>query len=188
MLANANNEDARKRITDDQIAALLVLLIALGRTILPKAVEIAIGDSGVSPELADKLAKALRKNEDYLTTSLAPAIATKLQRVYFDPDIQLAISTGDGKDVLSAVLYTIEARVESYATEFWNLYNWGVGLSSDGPIKAYLDPLAQHCTDCPQYHMESGKEYKSFADYLGTTGQRVPGDFECKSGCRCWLE
>jgi len=140
--------------------------------------------------LVDKLAEALRSNETYLATSLIPAIATKLQRAFDDPDILLAISSGAGEETLRAVLFTVESRVESYATEYWNLYNWGVGLDAkenNKPIKAFLDPQAQHCTDCPIYHDEAGRLYESFSEYLSATSQRVPGDFKCQSGCRCWL-
>ena len=189
-LADAKDAESRKRITDERLAILLVLLIALGRKTLPNAIDIAVGNNGQSPELVDKLAEALRSNETYLATSLIPAIATKLQRAFDDPDILLAISSGAGEETLRAVLFTVESRVESYATEYWNLYNWGVGLDAkenNKPIKAFLDPQAQHCTDCPIYHDEAGRLYESFSEYLSATSQRVPGDFKCQSGCRCWL-
>jgi hypothetical protein len=140
--------------------------------------------------MVDKLSQILKENEGYLTDSLIPALRAKLLKSFDDPDIQVAIEAGDGAEVLGSVLSTVTARVESYAGEWWQMHQWGVGLLSDEmgkTLKGFLDPQAQHCDDCPMFHDEAGREYASFQDYLNTTGQRVPGDFQCKSNCRCSL-
>jgi hypothetical protein len=188
-LAKSNPED-RNKVIDDRLAILLLLLIGLGRKSIPDALDLAVGDNGKSPAMVDKLSALLKENEVYLTDSLIPAIKAKLLKAFDDQDIQIAIQAGDGAEVLGAVLSTVGARVESYAGTWWQMHQWGTGLLADElgqPIKANLDPLAEHCADCPQFHDEGGREYASFQDYLNATSGRVPGDFACHGNDRCWL-
>ena len=189
-LATETDAENQKRIIDEKLALLLILLIGLGRRRIPDALELGMDDEPTPPEAFRKLAEILEGNERFLTDSLIPAIRQKLENAFADADIILAIQTGEGNEVIRAVLQTLHARVASYAGEWWTAWNWGSGFMAEllsKKISAHLDPTAQHCSECPEFQAEGGRIYNSWAEYLATTGGRTPGQFKCRGNCRCWI-
>lgn len=191
----AREKDDSKR--DALIAVLLALLLArlmeIARVDLPNAVALGVGRNLTPPEVYKKLAEIMAENETYLENSLIPAIASKLRNALADEQLRRSISTGavDAAVTLKGWLDTFMSRVASYAGAWWRLYNWSVGMSVDDQrltVTAHLDPQAHHCSECPLYHRDGGEFYDNFDQYLGATGGRVPGEFECGGNCRCWLE
>lgn len=194
-LAEADEEDR-----DDLLAALLLLLATTlqrkaGET-LPVALSIGaakVAGSVTTTAMLGTVGDALTANNTLLTTSLIPAIEAKIRAAL--------LAGGDVGEALREALGSFAARVRSYAGELWKTIQRVTGLAIDergvvgGPdapadtrLIAVLDPDARHCSECPQFHSERGTEYESFAAYLEATGDRVPGEFECGSNCRCRLE
>ena len=189
-LAKETDAENQKKIIDEKLALLLILLIGLGRRRIPDALELGMDDEPPTPEALRKLAEILESNERFLTDSLIPAIRQKLENAFADTDIILAIQMGEGDEVIRAVLQTLHARVASYAGPWWIAWNWGSGFVAGQmgkKIVAHLDPTAQHCEECPEFQAEGGRIYNSWAEYLMTTGGRTPGQFKCKGNCRCWI-
>lgn len=142
--------------------------------------------------MLSELSAALAANDQFLEDSLIPSLEAKLLAALNDPDLLAAFAQGPAayQAALQAVLATSAARVQSYAGAWWAVYNRAIGRvaqQNDRPIRAYLDPSAKHCDDCPMYHSADGREYPSFGKYLEETGGRVPGQFECGPNCRCEL-
>ena len=163
-----------------------------GRKALTEAMLLALGDEPPSPEMLAALSDAITENDRYLENSLMTALRDKLTAALTDPDILAAAALGvtSFRAALRAMLDTSAARVASYAGAWWTIYNRTLGLVSQQkskPVRAYLDPRAQHCDECPKYASSEGREYPSFVAYLRETGGRVPGEFECGTNCRCEL-
>ena len=140
--------------------------------------------------MLDELSEAIKSNDRYLSESLIPAIRSKSEAGLTDEDILLAIEAGEGDKVFGSLLMTMAARVAAYSGAWWSIYNRILGdkIQEKGKkIIAYLDPLAHHCSECPEFQSVDGRVYDSFDDYLSATGGRVPGEFECRAWCRCWL-
>lgn len=180
---------------EEVLAAALLLLLALlkrkGREALPDAVEIALDGGDPIGALDDLLDEAIDENDDFLTKSLIPDIEKRMNDQLGTAAILTAIATGEGAAAIGELLAGFEQRVGSYSGEFWKLYNKAGGVLADenkSKVKAYLDPAAQHCSECPQFHDVDGREYENYAAYLEATDDRVPGQFECAGNCRCWLE
>lgn len=191
-LSNAKDEDARDEAAAAALLALLLALREAGRKSLTAAMLLALGDEAPSPEMLAELGAAMAANEAFLADSLMPALQAKLAAALLDPDILAALAQGPiaFRAALRAVFATLQARVASYAGAWWSIYNRTIGRvaqATDRPIRAYLDPRADHCGDCPKYHSVEGRVYPSFGKYLEETGQRVPGQFECGPNCRCEL-
>lgn len=184
----ADAED-QKKIIDERLAILLLLLIALGRKRIPQALALGLGGEAPTPDSFRRLADRLAENERYLAESLIPAIREKLGRALSDTDIQLALATGVGAEVIRAILQTIAARVSSYAGQWWDIFNVGRGLQAllvGKRLRWNIDPQAQHCVDCLEY---GEKEYDSFESLLLTTGGKYPSHgVACLTNCRCELE
>jgi hypothetical protein len=186
------DEDERDAII---AAALLLLLAALrdaGRKALTAAMLLALGDEPPSPEMLAELSKSISDNDRYLSESLIPALLAKITGALTDPDILAAMALGiiAFRSALRAMLATSAARVASYAGAWWTVYNRTLGdvaQQNGRPVRAYLDPRAKHCDECPMYASAEGREYPSFEAYLRETGGRVPGQFECGTNCRCEL-
>ena len=194
-LAEAVAEDPDN--TDEIIAAALLALLLLlqrrGAEHLPDAVTLALASPGGmgTPAIWQRLVDAIASNNTFLAESLLPAIGERLREMLASGEWALALDVGGGPlvDFVMGWLTTFAARVASYAGTWWTLNQTAFGIASAGkPIVAYLDPQARHCSECPLYHSEAGEVYDSYESYLGATGGRVPGEFECKNGCRCWLE
>ena len=188
-LAEETDAAQQKKIIDERLALLLLLLIGLGRRRIPDALELGMDDEPPTPEALRKLAEILESNERYLTDSLIPAIREKLERAFTDADIILAMQMGEGEEVLRAVLQVLSARVSMYAGTWWDAMNIGVGFLSQLQgmgIRWVLDKTAQHCEDCLQY---GDREYQSFSSMLQETGGKYPSHgVRCKGNCRCILE
>ena len=189
-LARAEDDEQRDRIITAALAALLLALRQAGRRSIADALGIALGDTPPDPAVLSAMAEAVAENDRYLETSLIPAIDRKVRDGLHDEDILEAIARGIGAGALFGLLVTLRARVASYAGAVWSFIQRVIGIeagASGKRITAYLDPLAKHCSQCPLYHSVAGREYASWDEYILTTGGRVPGEFECKNGCRCWL-
>lgn len=188
-LAKAAPED-RDKVIGERVALLLIILIGLGRKNLPDAVSLAVGENGTSPDMVNKLLEILKENESYLEDSLIPDIRAKLQKAFNDPDIQIAIQAGEAEatDVLSAVLATLDARIESYSGAFWQLFQWTMGYTAQDAGKKILwqrDETAQHCQTCLDY---GDQTYDNFDALLLKTGNITPADGTlCQTRCRCEL-
>ena len=192
-LAETKDEDGD---IDAIIALALLLLLSqlqdLGRKNIPAGLWMGLGDTAPTPEVLTYLATLVGENDKYLADSFIPDLKAKIGKALADPDVLLAFATSKeaGRDAIRAYLGTMDARIGSYAGTWWRAQNYGAGSSAKAdskPIKAFLDPAASHCEECPLYHDEGGREYKSFDDYLATTSQRVPGMYICRGNCRCWL-
>ena len=182
--------DERDDILAAALAALLVSLRAEGRKRITDAAILAWDDTAPTPEMLDELSEAIKSNDRYLSESLIPAIRSKSEAGLTDEDILLAIEAGEGDKVFGSLLMTMAARVAAYSGAWWSIYNRILGdkIQEKGKkIIAYLDPLAHHCSECPEFQSVDGRVYDSFDDYLSATGGRVPGEFECRAWCRCWL-
>lgn len=82
-------------------------------------------------------------------------------------------------------------RAEHYAGHVWRGIWVGAHArrqakgSDDAPVRWVLDPLAQHCHECPLYQ----REYASMGELLNYTGGTLPGyGTTCDGECRCHLE
>ena len=189
-LAKAKDGDREK-----VLAAALLLLLALlkrkGAENLPDAIDIALAGADPSGDIEDLLDEALNENEDFLKKSLVPDIMARMKEQLGTPAVIAAIAGGTGAEVIAGILGGFTARTGTYSGEFWKLYNQATGVIADenkSKVTAYLDPAAQHCSECPEFHSVEGTEYENYAAYLEATDNRVPGQFECAGNCRCWLE
>jgi hypothetical protein len=191
-LAEAGDDD-RDEVLAALLLALLLLLRRQGSQALPEAVTLALERAGGTGTAAiwQALAAAVARNDEYLTTSLLPAIGERLRELLASGEWAALQLEGPAAltDWVMGWLTTFAARVASYAGAWWSLHQQAFGLATDGkPIVAYLDKQARHCSECPRYHSEAGEEYSSYENYLGATGNRTPGQFECQGNCRCWLD
>jgi len=192
-VAAAEDEGDRDEIIAAALLALLLLLRKLGRDTLPDAVALGLDGTSAPATVWAKLTAAIEANDSVLADSLIPALKLKLDSILeevssipyiqFDPEpIAAAVNGG---------LLAFLGRIGLFAGEWWGLWNFIHGTAADEkgePITAYLDPAAHHCIECPQFHSVEGEEYSSFENYLAATGGRVPGDFQCGSNCRCWID
>lgn len=180
--------EKRDEVIDARLAILLLLLIQLGRQTLPDAIDIAVGDEPQTPDMVEHLLEVMRSNENYLTTSLIPDIRAKLQRALADPDIQLAIQSGDGADVLKATMSTMSARVAQYSGSMWNIWAYTAGLLAQehgNKIFWKRDEMAVHCQSCLDY---GDTTYDSMDDLLSKCNGVTPSNGTiCLSNCRCSL-
>jgi hypothetical protein len=190
-LAEEPDDDKRR----EMLLALLLLLLArlskLGAENLPGAVSLALDGVTAPAKYYAQLAKIIESNSKFLADSLIPDIRAKIEAAMALPEWGAFTETGPLHDWIMGWFLSFAGRIASYAGAWWNLYNWSVGTAADdlgGGVKGYLDRQARHCHDCPRYHSEEGEQYSSFENYLGATGNRLPGDFECKNNCRCFLE
>ena len=187
-LAKANDEADRESLIEEALAALLLLLLMLGRKRLPEALDLAYENSDLhpSPEALQFMVNAILSNEKFLTESLIPDIKAKLAKAYADPDIQLALVSGQGQEALQATFATMNARIGSYSGTYYSVYQYGVGIISDENTKHYrwnLEPLAKHCADCLQF---GDQTYDSFSAMLEKTGGKGPClNVACLNSCRC---
>jgi hypothetical protein len=191
--ALANDPDNADELIAAALLALLLLLRRRGAEHLPDAVALALARAGgtASAALLQRLADAIARNDGYLTESLLPALGERLRELLASGEWALAAGDGAGavRGLVGTWLEALTARVGLYAGAWWALHQDAFGeASGDRPLKAYLDPQAKHCSECPRYHSEGGEHYDSYESYLGATGGRVPGQFECLGWCRCWLE
>lgn len=192
-LAAEKDDGKRDALLALLLGVLLTRLTDIARVDLPNAVAMGAGQINPTPDMYKKLAEIMAENEQYLENSLIPAIQAKLRNALMDPELRQSLYTGDasGLQTIRGWFQTFRSRIASYAGAWWRLYNWSVGMSIDDQrltVTAYLDPQAHHCGECPLYHSEGGEFYDNFDQYLGATGGRVPGEFECDGNCRCWLE
>ena len=182
--------DERDGLLEVALAALLVSLRDAGRRSITESAILAWDDTPPTPEMLDELSDAIEANDRYLRDSLIPALRVKVEAGLDDEDIILAIDAGTGNEALAALLLTMVARVASYSGAWWAVYNRIFGDAAREKVEkvfAHLDPTAKHCSECPEFQSEGGREYASYDDYLSVTGGRVPGEFECGAWCRCWL-
>lgn len=197
-LTAAETDDDREELLAGLLLLLLTTLQRTGQTTLPTALDVGLAKvAGAAPTttMLSTLGDALTANNTLLTTSLLPAIEKKLREA-------LLGGKEDAEDAVRQALASFTARVGQYAGELWKAIQRITGLAIDeqknvigGPdaapstkLIAILDPDAHHCVECPKYHSERGVVYESFEAYLEATGDRVPGEFECGSGCRCRIE
>lgn len=188
-LAEADEED-RDGIIAAAVAALLLVLTALGRKHLPDAVTLGLGDEAITPEAAQELAEALADNEQFLTESLGPDIERKVKDGLLDGDVLASIAAGSGAIALGGVLSSMAGRVANYAGEFWSTLQRARGEAAKEKglkIAWVLDPtVKQHCGSCLAF---GDKTYDSWDDLLASTGNVTPSDgTDCNGGCRCTLE
>ena len=190
----ADDPDNADELIAAALLALLLLLRRRGQENLPGAVELALSRAGLPTATAamlERLAAAIARNDEYLTNSLLPAIGERLREMLASGEWALMKLDGAAAltDWVMGWLTTFAGRVALYAGAWWTLNQETFGEASGGkPVVAYLDPQAKHCSECPRFHSETGEEYSSYENYLGATGGRVPGQFECAGNCRCWLE
>lgn len=173
--------------TELAIAALLLLLITLGRKNLPNAIDLAVGDNPQTPTMVEHLLEVMKSNEAYLNDSLIPDMRTKIQRALSDPDIQIAIGAGEGTSVIRATLATMGPRISLYAGAYWNIYEYTKGLLADQNSKEYRwnrdETVKNHCQDCLDF---GDTTYPSFTEMLQKTGGKGPGiNVICMGNCRC---
>jgi len=173
-LAGAD-EDEREEMIAAALALLLTRLRDEGRRRLTEAAEAGAGE--LTDEAQELLDDAVAANDDFLESSLIPALRER---------IETGIAEADLPD-LGESLDAFDARVGLYAGAWWTLYHHAYALRAEGKVTAYLDPLAKHCNECPEYQSVAGTVYDSMQDYLDATGDRMPGEFECVSNCRCWI-
>src|SRR3990167_11464961 len=64
-LATETDAENQKRIIDEKLALLLILLIGLGRRRIPDALELGMDDEPTTPEAFRKLAEILEGNERF---------------------------------------------------------------------------------------------------------------------------
>ena len=192
--ALAEDPDNADELIAAALLALLLLLRRRGQENLPDAVTLALERAGLDTATAtilQRLADAIARNDEYLTNSLMPAIGEKLREMLATGEwagMQLE-GVSALTDWVMGWLITFAGRVASYAGAWWTLNQETLGEASGGkPVVAYLDPDAKHCSECPRFHSVTGEKYDSYESYLGATGGRVPGQFECQGNCRCWLE
>jgi HK97 family phage portal protein len=189
-LAKAETEDERESLLEEALAVLLLLLLMLGRKRLPEALELAYENADLhpSPDALQFMVNAIISNEKYLTESLIPDIKAKIEKAYQDPDIQLALVSGDGAVALRGTLSVMNARVGSYSGEYFAIYQYARGVIADANgkrIRWNLEPLSQHCQSCLEF---GDKTYDSFAAMLNATNQVSPSHGTiCMSRCRCFL-
>ena len=170
------------------LAALLLLLRNAGRTALPNAVTLGLGDVAHTPEILKLLAEAVNSNDKNLDDSLLPDLEQKIRSILDDDDIQDAIVSGKGAEAISGGLAGMLGRIATYAGAYWMLTNQATGTAAKEngkKIIGYLDADAQHCSECPLYQSEEGTVYDSYDDYLEATGGLTPGLFQCGPNCRC---
>ena len=191
-LAEAEPEDHDELIAA-ALLALLLLLQRQGGEHLPDAVALALERAGGTGTAAiwARLAAAIERNDTYLRDSLMPALGERLREMLASGEwalMRLEPVTAL-TDWVMGWLTTFASRIAMYAGTWWTLNQEVFGEASNGkPLIAYLDPDSRHCSECPLYHSEAGEHYSSYENYLGATGNRTPGQFECLSSCRCWLE
>jgi len=188
-LAEVNADERNEELTA-ALALLLGRLRSTGHTGLEAAALIGFNTDELSSEAQALLAEAISRNDDFLMTSLIPALRDRLEATLRSEDFLIALAAEEGETMLGAEMDTVDARVGLYAGAWWTLYHNAFGVVAqqrDSRITAYLDPLAQHCSECPLYHSVVGESYETMEDYLAQTGGRVPGEFECVGNCRCWL-
>jgi hypothetical protein len=189
----AEDPDHADELIAAALLALLLLLRRRGSEHLPDAVTLALERAGGTGTAAiwQRLAAAVARNDEYLTTSLIPALGERLREMLAGGE-WAAMQLGEVSaltDWVMGWLTTFSSRVALYAGTWWTLHQEAFGDASAGrPVVAYLDPQAKHCGDCPRYHSETGVEYESYDSYLGATGGRSPGQFECGGNCRCTLD
>lgn len=184
-------ENERKAILAAALLLLLALLKRAGEDALPEAIEIALDGADPTDEIESLLNETIDENDGFLEDSLIPDIEARALDKLSTPEIIAAIAAGTGAAAIAEMLGGFTQRTGSYSGEFWKLYNKALGVIADEnktPLKAYLDPAAKHCSECPKFHEVDGREYASYAAYLEKTDGRVPGEFECAGNCRCWLE
>ena len=194
----ADDPDNADELIAAALLALLLLLRRRGQENLPGAVELALSRAGLPTATAamlERLAAAIARNDEYLTNSLLPAIGERLREMLASGEWALMKLEGAAEiaGMVGAALGGFLARVGLYAGEWWHLFNESVGeaaRANNSGVMAHLDPAAanSHCIECPQFHDEGGRFYESIDDYLNATSSRLPGDYLCKSNCRCWLE
>ena len=175
------------------LAALLLLLRNAGRTALPDAVTLGLGDDTINPDVLKVLTDALTANEDYLSDSLLPDLDSKLRQGLSEQDILEAIAAGAGAAAIGGLLQTMLGRVGSYAGGFWDVYNRTRGDAIDEHGKRLRwsrddsIPDSSHCENCWEF---GNQEYNSYSEMLEITGGLTPGSpaLICGSNCRCELE
>lgn len=186
-LAGAESEAEFEETLEEEVAAIVALLVALGRGNLQDATALGLDGVPASPELLQELSGKMTENEEFLRSSLGPAVETRVRAsVREDPMMR------DDAASLAALLGTFRARVSSYAGAFWALVMRGLidKLRQDPdlsivPVRWVLDERAQHCPDCPRY----AGAYDNIDALLTATGGAVPTEnVQCDGNCRCHLE
>jgi hypothetical protein len=172
----------------DALIASLVLLFATqmkaaGRENILNAMY--IGGGTPTPELLQRTVERIRDNESYIDNSLSPDLAERLRRAVRDPDVMAT-----GAFAIAGIMWGMQARVESYAGAMWAEIQDSIGEVSkqaeDHRIFWALEPRAQHCDDCLEY---GNREYESYEMMLAMTGGAIPGSgVQCNGNCRCRLE
>lgn len=186
-LAGAESEAEFEETLEEEVAAIVALLVALGRGNLQDATALGLDGVPASPELLQELSGKMTENEEFLRSSLGPAVEARVRAsVREDPMMR------DDAASLAALLGTFRARVSSYAGAFWALVMRGLidKLRQDPdlsavPVRWVLDERAQHCPDCPRY----AGVYDNLGALLTATGGAVPTEnVQCDGNCRCHLE
>uniref|UniRef100_A0A6M3KWF4 Portal protein n=1 Tax=viral metagenome TaxID=1070528 RepID=A0A6M3KWF4_9ZZZZ len=188
-LAGIEDDDEFSETLMAAILALIAELRRLGQRRLPDALQLGLGGVAPSPDGYRMMADAIAENERYLSDSLGPAIAAKVeQQVTVDPLIR------QDRESLGGTFGTFLARVASYAGAFWGLIHLGfvnrvkqkdAEKNTTTRVRSVLDPRARHCPQCPTY----AHEYDSIDQVIAETGG-VPTTWnsDCGPNCRCHLE
>lgn len=141
-------------------------------------------DSEFTDDGERRIGDTLRRNEDFLTDSLAPSLLHQLNSLEEWTE-----------EIVAAALLSQRYRVVKYTQPYWELLWLGVlerfqiaqreGFATG--IWWRLDPAARHCATCPP---KEGR-YNNLVEFIEVCGG-VPASFEanddCGPGCRCWLE
>lgn len=126
-----------------------------------------------SPEALGELSNYIREQEGYIDESLVPSLeAHFLDRL--DELVEI------GQEAFEDSLARRVARVALYAGAFWTAIQGAqIWLSQpDRKCTWHLNPLADHCADCP----------KLAGEWTVLTLPTLPGvEVECTGNCRCWI-
>jgi hypothetical protein len=192
-LSDIDPDDSEEfnRKLEDALIVLLMLLHQHGASNLDKAFHLGYGGQEVGPDGLRQIQSEIENNYYYLETSLIDDIRQRIDRDIEEFQDELRSDRRDEAiALLLAMLATRKAQLDRYAGQYWHSLWSGWALREQQAeekriITWYLDPLARHCRDCPEY----AGEYEDINALLAATGGVLPGQgTECDGNCRCWLD
>ncbi len=173
-LANIEDEDGKSEYIVLALLSFGERVKELQRKRLLEAFDLGLAGDPASPEALVELAEYIELQESYVDDSLIPGLEEHfLGRLHDMPEI--------GQEAFEESLSKRAYRVGLYAVGFWAVLQAAQAwISSPGRrCTWHLQPLADHCPDCPELAGE----------WTAATLPTKPGwgDTECGPGCRCWL-
>ena len=185
-LAAGQLEDVPEDKREETILALILLLRQMfqadGRRYITDGMHIGLGSMLPTPEIDQRLQIRLVENDEYIRTSLIPDVEARVRKAITSEEII-------GAAAIATSLMALQARTELYAGSMWAMMQDAIGERSkqqeDNRVRWVLEPLADHCEDCPRF----AGEYESYDAMLAATGGAIPGSgVQCNGNCRCSLE